>query len=111
MDHQSKIYPFPCSFGGADPSYARERRCRVAEGITTYNREDYYRECARSVAEHLSGLAGAVYVHDDGSDEGSFEIHQQITQMELAGRFSRVVACGEHEGRNRGVAYSKNRLL
>jgi GT2 family glycosyltransferase len=111
MDHQSKIPPFPCSFGGADPSYAGERRGRVAVGITTYNREDYYRECARSVAEHLSGLADAVYVHDDGSDEESFELHQQITQMELADRFSRVVACGEHEGRNHGVAYSKNRLL
>jgi GT2 family glycosyltransferase len=111
MVDNSKMQSNPRGVGGVDPSELRARRGTIAIGITTYNREDYFRESARSVAEHLSGLVDAVYVHDDGSDEQSFATHQEIIQTELVGRFPRVCARGGTKSGNHGVAYSKNRLL
>jgi len=111
MAHNSKIEWLPRGAGAAYPPADRERRGTIAIGITTYNREAYYRQCAQSVAEHLSGLVDAVYVHDDGSDEECFETQKQITQTELVGRFPHVWSCGGTPGDNRGVAHSKNRLL
>jgi GT2 family glycosyltransferase len=111
MVKNSKIHWMRPRAGTRDTPELQTRSGTIAIGITTYNREDYYRECARSVAEHLAGLVDAVYVHDDGSDERSFATHQEITQTELVRRFPLVRAWGGTESGNHGVAHSKNRLL
>lgn len=77
---------------------------RVAVGITTFNRPQFFAKVASSVAKHLGDVVDRVYVHDDGS------------AVKHSGEYKRAFAklpdaVIQADGVNRGVAASKNALL
>lgn len=89
-------------------SFVRSRSAakpvRVAVGITTFNRPQFFAKVASSVAKQLGGVVDRVYVHDDGS------------AVKHAGEYKRAFAklpdaVIQADGVNRGVAASKNALL
>lgn len=73
---------------------------KIGLGIVTYNRPEYFNQTLEKVVKHLIPIIDVCVVYNDGSSVPYNYSSRQVKEITIL-----------HQPENKGVAYSKNRLL